>query len=272
MNEKESVFKVFGTAATILYTLHIYLSYRWLYKLLEKVDLHTSSMISIEDITLTFGDLNQTLVIMSSNGFVIIIIAQLLLKNNTYNNINTIIINGYKEFEKENIKFYRKLKKRWKKIVFMVLIFGTIIGFFTFLIYQSIEVLRIQEHKDWMLCWLLIFIVLPTIYIFYVPKRNVIALVSILIFLRFSNLLIDKVVTEPQSKTPENFIALSFKYKENQAVKTDRDTLWVYYEGYKYLILRDPKTNKAYPFERAFISNIERKKEAFKREKSASTP
>ena len=223
-----------------------------------------SAIIGIDDLLFHFGDLNQFILRTSLTGFIIALIIHLAFKSRTYNTFNILIINNLEKVKETHVSLYNSFKKRWHKITFAIVIATIVIGALGYIIYLSIEILKINEFQDWWVLWMLLLFVAPTAYVLYVPKRKVITILSIFIFIQFSNSLIDMVIEKSESKQPEDFVELSFIYNNNQPVKTNRTNLWTFYEGYRYIVLRNPKTNEVFPYERNLITNIRRHKVAFK--------
>ena len=98
-------------------------------------------------------------------------------------------------------------------------------------------------------------------YVFWVPKRNLIISVSFLAMLFFANKLIDASIHNANTSKSSKFIDLSFAYNGvlgKEMVQTNRDTLWAVFEGYKFYVLCNPKNNKTYCYETERISNIKR--------------
>ena len=260
---KESIIKPFQTIIPILTALHFYLSFQWLYKYLKQVNLEMSGVITLQDLLFHFADLNQGVIVIALSGLTFVIITKLIVSKQTYNSLNTRTIMRFKKDVKANRDFYRTIKKRSGKILYIIIIYGSFTAISSIIIYNSFKIIMDGELPSWVILFMLLFIIAPLAYIVYVPKRNTIALVSLLILLKFSNLLIDKIVKDSFTKKPENFVEMSFIYKGNQKIKTNRDTLWSFYEGYKYIILRNPKTNETFKFEPELVTNIKRKKVNF---------
>lgn len=260
----ESNLKPLQTIIPVLTGLHIYLSFRWLYKYLEIQNLEFSNVITFEDLLFHFGDLNQSLLLMALQGCSIVFVAKFAFSEHTFANLNTIAINGIKEAIKTNFEAYKTIKKTWKKITVIILINIALILFFYFAIYQSFKEVANLDVKSWIFLYLLMSIVAPISYVFYVQKRGLILVCSVIIFIFFANKLIDKSITEASSNQPETFIAMSFSYKENQLIKTNKDTLWSYFDGYKYFILQNPKSEEVFLYEPELVTNIRRKVVPFK--------
>ncbi len=254
----EKTLKPISLIIPILVAMHWYLSFRWLFVYLKQVNLEMSEVITTNDVLFHFGDLNQSIVFMALSGFIMVIIARFAVSEKTFNKLNKKTIQGFKRTIKNDIDLFTAIKKRRTKIIILIILYAALFVLI-FLLTREILTIELEEVSPWAFIFLILFYIAPIAYIFWVPKRNLIVFVSLLLLLKFANLLIDESVNSAINKEPSKFVEMSFIYNGDQKIQTDRDGVWSFYEGYRYIILRNPKNNEIFKYEPELITNLKRK-------------
>ena len=236
---------------TILLSFHYYLSYRWINGLLESYDLKDFSIITIQDVMFPFVDLNYTIIGFCSIGFIIVFYIQLVLKNKTYSRADKIFQKNIKETFRI-IFTHKSLKSSIFKILSALIMIIT--SFILFKYY-----LNIPENGTVFFIWIIVlFIIMPIVYVIWVEKRSIILGFYIFMTFLWSNKFIDKIIVDAKDIERDYKIEISFKY-EGDSITTN-DSLVFLYKSYKYIILRDLRTNKNKLFESEKITFLETKK------------
>jgi hypothetical protein len=254
----EKSLKPISLIIPVLVALHSYFSYVFLSKYLAQFNLHKSNIISTEDILYLFGDANQVIICSAFSGFILVILARFSMSEETYNNINTFLIQDGKSFSKQAKVFFRSIKSKKKKVFILAVLYTIVLTSLTFI---TNKILKINSITSLGSFFIFLNLILPVMYIFWVPKRNLIIGVSFLLMLAFANKLIDASIHNANTNKTSKFIDLSFAYNGilgKEIVQTNRDTLRAVFEGYKFYILRNPINKKTYYYEPERISNIKR--------------
>lgn len=236
------------TLITIILSFHYYLSYRWISGLLEIYGLNSLSIITIQDIMFSFVNLNYTVIGLCSMGFVILFYIRLTLKNKTYSKADKTFSKNLKKFL-NTIFTHKSSKNTIFKIISALLII--IVGYILFKHYLNIP----KNGGSFFISLIILFIVIPITYVIWVKKRAIILGGYIFIIFMWSNKFIDKIIVDTQNNASEHKTGVSFIY-EGKSIKTN-DSLIFILQSYKYLIIKDLKTNKNKLYENENITFLE---------------
>ena len=91
----------------LISSLHYFLSFKWLYKLLKPFNVNLSSTISIEDLKFDFVAHNWVIIFPSLLGLIGVILVKLVMPKNTYENLE----GKSKEGAKKNWQMLLQIQK-----------------------------------------------------------------------------------------------------------------------------------------------------------------
>ena len=250
-------FKILSVSIPVVIASHYYLSYQFLSKMLEQYGLLRSGIITLQDLLFQFADLNQSILLMVSLGFSMILLVRLLSSTETYNSFDTIVLNNFKDSIRNVKAFFLNDGARAIKVVLVIL---TLIGI-SIIGYGVVKASLDKNFTPLVQIFLVSFFVVPFAYIFFVSKRIEIFIISLFVLLMFSNLLIKNALSNHNLERQKGeFVQISFEYKNRKIVSSD--TLFPVYNGYKYLVMRNPIAEETFLFEKNLMTEIKIKNKA----------
>ncbi len=209
---------------SIIIGVHYYLSYKWLYGLLSIWGIETLSIITFEDLTFPFANLNISVILLSTFGFIGILYWNLVSnkKSKPAKNISEAFMffkNGFKK------------KPIWMRWTFVISILILIITYF-FIFKPQLD----YPNKKLEILYFVILIGIPIIYIFIDNnKRNFVLGFQIFLMFGWANLFVNTILQRTTEKKSNIETHIDFKYK-NENITTS-DSLKLLFHGHKYLIM-----------------------------------
>lgn len=238
----------------LIFILYYYMSYNWIYKWLKEFDLEMSGIIVTEDLLFHFGEHNQFILTILLMGFLIVLCIALYLKPDSYNRVNEILLEDGRNFA-STIKFIiNSFKKKWHRIAFVTgFLILLIVATYVYIILKNPE---IPSSKLGGVIFVMM-IVIPVMYLVWVPKRNLIAILYIIGLFYCSNLTIDHTIQSVLGKKATQKTELSFTY-EGKEISTTPE-IQIIYEGYKYILMKNYTTGKNLFYERNLVTHLTKK-------------
>lgn len=208
---------------SIIVGIHYYLSYRWLHGLFSIWGIETLSIMTFEDLTFPFADVNISVILLSIFGFLGIFCWNLLSDKKSIH-----VKDVYGNFKLVKSEFLKK--PFWAKITLVA----------SFLILASSYLLILKPYVKYPstkfeILYFAILLGIPIWYIFVNPakRRNVLIFQMILMF-SWANLFVNNVLEGIDQKESKNNILIEFTYKDE--LITASDSLRLLFHGHKYLI------------------------------------
>ena len=221
--------KILSISIPIVVASHYYLSYQLLSKMLAQYGLLRSGIITIQDLLFQFADLNQSILLMVSLGFSMVLLVKLIFSAKIYNSFDTIALNNFKDSIRNLKELFLNDGARAIKVVLVIL---TLIGI-SIIGYGVVKASLDKNFTPLVQIFLVSFFVVPFAYIFFVSKRIEIFIISLFVLLIFSNLLIENALNNQNLERQKGeFIQISFEYKNRKIVSSD--TLFPVYNGYTF--------------------------------------
>ena len=243
---------------SILLSVHYFYSYRILTSYLKYHHLDYMSIITFEDITLSFGNDNFMIFSISGLGLMWIYLWHLVIINEEKLRKDTKLyfasfFDKISQWIIHNLKIQKKTLSKIKIITTLVL-FSIILFFIIFWNYN------INKSFNLFILFLINFIVIPIIYILMWKKRELIFVIYLIFIFGFGLSMIDSSYHQQnERKLSDKSVTkiISFDY-DSKHYETSMDTTMIF-NGYKYLILKTKSKNIYDIFPKEEIKNIKSK-------------